>query len=146
MEAATQPQPDAPAPTPLTSREADLRRPDFRGGVPVLMADGQEWFLPQPALMVAATDDGFTLTSDLGGEFDASVNRMQDAGTDYELFKAFCDLARHMLAINYDLPPGLVTRIVRVSRKDFVRDDIVAAVTAIAQGFDAPKPGAAGSA
>lgn len=139
--------PQPPPPT-FEFREADLRRPDFRGGEAVTMADGQDWFLPRPIITITATEDsiGFAQRADLGDDFDALIAELEDAATDRALFAAFCKIAAYLLRVNYDLPPGAVGRLVRFERSRFADDPMTEAVRRIARGYEGgPKPGGDGS-
>jgi hypothetical protein len=139
--------PSPPSPPEPEHREADLRRADFRGGTPVTMADGQDWTLPLPVITITATDDaiGFADESDIGRDFDALLREMEDARTDRDLFSAFCRVARTLLLINYDLPPGTIGRLVRFPKGAFWDDPVVQAVIRVSHGLGGPKPDAASS-
>jgi hypothetical protein len=62
--------------------ESDKRRPDFLGGVPVTMADGQAWSVPKPrARFAPSARDGVraVLRFDDGDDYQDLLDRLDDA-------------------------------------------------------------------
>ena len=87
--------------TPRDARldEGNVRRPDFRGGRPIRLADGQEWRLPGPRELAHAT----------GRDRDdvvATLSMIAEAEDETERLRAELALAIQLLSLNYDLIPG----------------------------------------
>jgi hypothetical protein len=87
-----------------TPPEMDFRRPDFRGGIPVLLADGQEWSFAGPRELAEADanrrDDLTELLSEIAQAEDES-----------DRLRGELALAIFLFSINYDLPPADYTRL-----------------------------------
>lgn len=89
--------------------EQARRRPDFRADVPVVMADGRTWYLPQPRMVGryhvpdGENEIGLAVT-EFGPEYDfrveeAIINNIHHNMSDGELYW----LGRTLLQKNYDL-------------------------------------------
>lgn len=91
--------------------EAEARRPSFRGDVPVILCDGQQWYLPRPRLRAFSFrprgEDGnldLAGVTDLGAEYDFRVEEAWVASLKGTLKATdVAWLARALLAANYDL-------------------------------------------
>lgn len=135
--------------TPLD--EKALRRPDFRGGRAVTLADGQAWYIPCPEVDLAPTflDDGslgdvMTQTT-FGPEFDGLVAAVPSARSQREEAVAMIRLGHDLLGRNYDLRPADYGRLLRyrVSRDDEEGEGL-SGIYLVAAGI-APKASTAGS-
>lgn len=89
--------------------ESECRRPDFLGGRPIVLGDGQAWFIPTPMLASQADLDrnGWdheTLMA-FGPEFDRLVAAVRGAESEEEEGRASLALAVDLLRRNYDIPP-----------------------------------------
>jgi hypothetical protein len=126
-------------------KESDCRRPDFVEGRPVALADGQEWVLPIPRVKVvpASNPDGIRLASDLGPEYDAILDRLVEAKSDWQWLAAHVAAARFLLLRNYQLAEADIEGLVQFDYGDSLHDELRRAVEAAATGRDGPKPGAA---
>lgn len=92
--------------------EKALRRADFRGGVAVVLADGQAWTLPRPEYLWAFDDSeaGASLGFDLGPEYDALARAIESAATVGDVARSVLKAAAFLLRLNYDLDgPALAT-------------------------------------
>ena len=127
--------------------EKTKRRPTFdeANSAPVVLADGQTWWMPKPWLEVRPTfrggravDSAPALTC--GPEFDAVKKAVDDAEGD-DIITAGATLAAHMMLLNYDLADDqLGTLLVFRANQTWLRD-----ACAIANGATAPKASSAGS-
>jgi hypothetical protein len=70
------------------------RRPGFRPGTPVLLADGQAWVLPDPDVSAGLTPP-----------LDALIAGVVEAGDATERLRAELALGIYLISANYDLPP-----------------------------------------
>jgi hypothetical protein len=142
--------PPQPARAPLVER--DLRRADFLEScsVPVVLADGQEWFVPKPQIWFRPTGDalGYATEPVTGdGDFDDSFGRAWAAYQKAQdergnVIGAMFGVFRTMLLRNYSLSDEQLGRILRL--KLFEDDPVREALIRIAQGLDAPKPSSDG--
>ena len=80
--------------------ERELRRPDFRPGLPIRLADGQSWTFPDPP------DRAGEDTARFDPEYRALVAALLEAEDDVERLRTELALAIHLLARNYDLRPA----------------------------------------
>src|SRR6478609_408675 len=114
--------------------EKSLRREDFVGGVPIVLADGQEWYFAEPLVRFVPSDSdvGFEIYMSLGS--DDGLNELY---TQYTILtflppEAIRDrtdeyigiemkIARMMLDRNYDLTTDRVRSILQFSH-DMKRD------------------------
>jgi hypothetical protein len=126
--------------------EKALRKPAFdeTTSAPVVLADGQEWWLPKPWLEVRpvfrggkAVDTVGLMTA--GGEFDALKNAVHDAENDGAIVAA-ANLAAYMLTRNYDLADEQLSALLGWREgSTWLRD-----VMRHCAGVNGPKPGSAG--
>jgi hypothetical protein len=69
-------------PTVARIIEAEKRRPDFQGGAPVTMADGQVWYLAKPRarfLKGKGGERGYEMVVTLNDAFEAAMERVDAA-------------------------------------------------------------------
>jgi hypothetical protein len=141
--------------------EVALRRPDFQGGEPIEMADGQAWTIPKPLLEFVPkfADDG-TITAgiatSLGPVFDrlmedydracqaaqVEAGEVPDGPRPLDLLMR---LAAYMLRLNYNLEPASLGVLLRWRPDDEATADRWGSIMNVARGI-APKPRAGGSA
>jgi hypothetical protein len=127
--------------------EKALRKPTFdeSNSAPVVLADGQTWYLPKPWLEVRPTFRGGRAVDSLpaltcGAEFDSLRDAVQTAEGD-EIITAGATLAAHMLLLNYDVSDAqLSTLLVFRTEVSWLREAM-----AIANGATGPKASSAGS-
>lgn len=90
--------------------EFALRRPDFRGGLPILLADDRPWALPGPRETVP------------GGTADERTTRLvrwvAEAQSQADQLLGEMALAIHLLALNYNLGPNDYRQLLEVDRTD----------------------------
>ena len=128
--------------------ESALRRPDFRGGSPVTMADGQEWFLPRPRILWQADDSeaGVSHAWDVS-DYEDRLKAIDEAETGILRRGAEAKLFAMLLRLNYTLDTASLGRVLQFSldpeqvRLRAVYDDLWAALG----GEDVPKPTPDGS-
>ena len=138
--------PEEPAPAgPLD--EVSLRRPGYRGGEKILLADGQYWSFPKPMITYAPddTERGYRVYLELGDGFDALMTRMTTTKEGGVYIASQLAIARHMLCVNYALTLAQVQGLIRFIYKGDAEDPTRDAIMAVAQGLDAPKPPGDGS-
>jgi hypothetical protein len=122
---------------PLTERAR--RRPEYRGGAPVVLLDGETWFLPRPRVRFGVADaDGYTvfLTMPEVDGYDALYERFQEAESDHEFVAASLALAKSLITANYDLSTDEVNEVLQFSwdPEDAEAFRVRKEVTAIALG------------
>jgi hypothetical protein len=110
--------------------EQEHRRPDFIGGEPIRMADGNEWILPRPLAWFVMDDDesGVNRQWNLGSEYGALLEAQQDAfnatrageddpvervGNFRKWVASEIRIARWLLLKNYNLTKEQVNSLVR---------------------------------
>lgn len=90
--------------------EFDKRRPDFRGGLPILLADDRPWALPGPR------------ETSPGGVADERTARLvrwvAESRNRADRLLGEMALAIHLLALNYDLAPDDYRQLLEVDRAD----------------------------
>jgi hypothetical protein len=134
--------------------EAEKRRPDFRGGRPVVMADGQEWFLARPRVRFVPADNdiGFEVVlSGPGDGYNELIERRVALRADpnatlLDLIPLDLEIGRRLLTANYDLTTAEVARVLQFGYdpEDREGERILDDVLAVAFGQLAPKPSAGG--
>jgi hypothetical protein len=131
--------------------EKQRRRPDFRGGVPVRMADGQDWTLPRPRVRFVPDDgpEGFRVYLTGPGDDYADLLAATDAPPDVGgMIRADMALARRLVTTNYDLTGDELVAIVQLGYDSENDPDGLAirlAILDVAHGRD-PKARAGGGA
>lgn len=96
--------------------ERALRRPDFRGGVPVRLADGQEWTLPHPLVLFTEDDQEGEIREEwnLGPEYAALVAASQTADDGVEVIKTELALFKYLIRLNYDVDQAQLREILKL--------------------------------
>lgn len=106
------------------SDEKDYRRPDWREGVNVVLADGQAWALPRVLVRLVPTADGkdyepYARVGDAGDRTFSDLLKAHDEAVeendDKKYFLTELQLARHLLLVNYDLDGGQVAELLQFS-------------------------------
>lgn len=90
--------------------EPSRRKPEFdaKNGVPIRLADGQEWTFPKPWLEIHAQFSGGKARSHYpvltcGPELDELIDALRDCEDNAALLCGAATLGAHMLTRNYDL-------------------------------------------
>lgn len=102
--------------------ELDLRRPDFDpNGVPIKLADGQNWTFPLPLIELSPRFDGAEVTlgssTSFGPDHDALIEAATKAEGILDELKTTWALAASMLRRQYNLDNGQLGTLLRY-RKD----------------------------
>jgi hypothetical protein len=133
--------------------EAARRRPDGLFDAPVVLADGQTWWLPKPRVVFAddAGESGFRAVLSLGpaDDYQGLVDALDAAealpddepGRAARIVGAEFALARALVLRNYDLGPAERSRVIRFgydAASDPGAADVRRAVLDVAYGV-APK-------
>lgn len=107
--------------------EAELRRPDFRPGTPVVLADGQAWHLRRPLIWFVPDDgnpSGFRMcleveqNDDYQGLMDSlreGSDAIETEGREgqFKFIRAELAIGKRLLLANYDLSPEQVAVLMR---------------------------------
>jgi hypothetical protein len=142
--------------------EVALRRPDFLGGEPIEMADGQAWILPKPMMEFVpkfAADGTITagVATSLGPDFDRIMEDYDEAcrasineDADYQgprPMDVMMAIGVRLLQVNYDIDRDTLAGLLRWRPDDESSTDRWRAITNVARGISlAGKPRAGGSA
>ena len=122
--------------------EHEKRRSDFRPGVPVTLADGQDWELRRPLIRFIPddTDVGYQVyVQGIDGDYSALIAAREKAVTDGDLFKAELAMGRAILTANYDLTTAEIGSLLQFGYNDVTDPEgaqIRADVMAVATGND----------
>ncbi len=125
--------------------EHEKRRSDFKPGVPVTLADGQDWELCRPLIRFIPddTDVGYKVViQGMDDGYSALIAAREKAVTDSDLFKAELAMGRAILTANYDLTTTEIGSLLQFgysATADPEGAQIRADVMAVATGND-PKP------
>lgn len=133
--------------------EMARRRPDFLDGVPVRLADGQEWVLPKPKARFAFAGDGYSVQLSCGPTItdeDRECHRLYETNnalvaasdsTFGQVVSIQMQLSAALLRRNYTLTDEEVGTLIVFSydESDTVYFGIKETVLAIVLGLDAPK-------
>ena len=167
----TPPNPEAPMPSPtaelsapVPTVEADHRRPDFIGEIPVVLADGATWYLKRPRIRVGLRDDQhgkIALTSmvHFGPDYEHRLDALERAQAELvpvddpsapdPTFDAFLaaqfELAAELIRQNYTLFRPEALRLVACDFGDEGEAARMRLMLEVARGI-APKPTPATSA
>lgn len=95
-----EPEQDTAAPNP----ECHFRRGNFLGGLPILLADGQEWAVPGPR-EIACADEG------VRADVEDLVSVIVEAENQVESRRGELALAICLLETNYELSPADYQRV-----------------------------------
>jgi hypothetical protein len=101
---------------PLTERER--RREGFHGGAPVVLLDGETWYLPRPRVRFGVSDgDGYTVfvTAPEVDGYDALIERFEESEGDHEFVASSLAMAKALILANYDLTTDEVNRVMQFS-------------------------------
>lgn len=102
--------------------EPSLRRPDFAGGVPIMLSDGRAWTFPRPEMsdlyFRPGPDGKPALAAGLtfGPEYEELVEEYLAADDGAAELKALAALAMDLLSRNYALGPADFRALLRVRR------------------------------
>lgn len=133
--------------------EVSRRKPgwsDAGDGVMVPLANGEDWLFPRPYTLYEpdANEDGdITEVWSLGPEYKAKVDAIAAAATVRDLAKAEFDAVRFLLGVNYDLEPGDLPHLVRLTYSDNAPEDLKetnAIIRQVFMGQFSPKKHSAG--
>ena len=91
--------------------EKARRKPTWKPGRPVVLADGHEWHIPRPviAIVVDETESGFVehlIGDDPGGRYVELACRWRDSRDMREFMDAEAVLGSYLLRWNYDVTPA----------------------------------------
>ena len=124
--------------------EESLRRPDFVDGEPVVLADGQTWYLRRPVVRFAPAENeaGFQVCLSLAGDdgFGALTEAYERVSEGTDLVRAELALGRAVLLANYDLTPAQFGLLLRFGYSEDdpegsrLRDDVMAVATGRGKG------------
>ncbi len=131
--------------------ELALRRQEFQADSnPVVLADGQTWWLAKPTVslklrFVGGRSTGFQSRTNFGAEFDQLVSAVTsaDPGTD-ELYLAASNVAADLLARNYSLTDDDLGSLFDFPDDSIGFMDTLKIAMNTARGLDAPKPSTGG--
>ena len=84
--------------------EAERRRPGFLGGLPIPLADGQDWAFAGPREVAAAGPADRAAVADL-------LRGIDEADDHADRLRGELALAIHLLGLNYDLSPADYARL-----------------------------------
>lgn len=125
----------------LLLAEAALRRPTFQAdSVPVVMADGQPWYLPRPYVELCPRFENGRLATigsetHLGDDFDALVVAAAPSeATGGVTYGAILDLGAFLLRWNYELSDEQLGRLLRYRRGDEVAEERFGQIHDVATG------------
>ena len=132
--------------------EPEKRKPNFdeRNSVPVVLADGQSWFVPKPWFEVRPVfrrgkPVGSYLVPTSGPELDGLVSAISDCDDWIEQIVAVASLAAHLLTFNYELQDDDLDQLLAYRAADPASAEWVRDVIDIATGASGPKAYGAGS-
>lgn len=137
-------------------QESDRRRPAFRDGPKVKLADGQEWTFPPPVTTIVfpVRDENGSFAAGgrgcYGPAHEDMLDELYSLGNDqesnYKRMSIRLDLAARLLLENYELTDREIGRLLRF---DFANEDSLESwddVLSVINGSYAPKASAGGSA
>ena len=133
--------------------EAALRRPTFRGGEPVILADGQTYFFPKPNVDLRPRFSAGRISStipatDLGPDFNDALMAI-DEPTEEQAASPYLDrmfqVAAAGLLVNYKLTDDDLTRLLVYRHQDELNVELWNAILGTARGIYSPKPSSATS-
>jgi len=130
--------------------EGECRRPTFEGGTPVVLGDGQEWFLAKPRVSWVPHDGpaGFRSRLRLGDDYQVLLDAQEAAEGGAEIIRSELALGSRLLLHNYDLTTDQLATLLTFGYGDDADPADVAvreAVVDVALGIG-PKPSAVGGA
>jgi hypothetical protein len=98
--------------------EHSLRRPGFRPGTPIRLADGQEWVFPGPGEL-SAPEGGRTAGEPAGAAdpaYGGLIDALCEAEDEPDRLRAELALGIFLLGCNYALGPGDYQRLLQAPR------------------------------
>lgn len=127
---------------------ADLKRPEFRDGRPIVLCDGQEWILPVPTVIgtvnhAVHTDGQFDFVgarNKLDPEADELLEDLLFAESGIDRLTAIYRASERLLLLNYSLTPNQAARLLQFSPDDPENQEMWDSLTALVMGADGPKP------
>lgn len=128
----------------LPLNEVRRRRPNFSGGIPVRLDDGQEWWFPRPLMEIRPDFTGVepSLTT-WGAEYDQMIKASAD--TLMAIAQKWFRIARFMLQKNYILTDADLQILLAYRTEDEANQNAWKTIAAVAYGDEAsPKAEAAG--
>lgn len=128
--------------------ESECRRPEFQGGIPVTLADGNEWLLPRPRLYVYPKFvDGkpqLARGCEWGPDYLALLDAAREARNGDDFLLAQFALAIDLLRRNYDLSDDELAELLRTETDGEASQQMWEEVSAVAAGA-APKSAVTGT-
>lgn len=132
--------------------ETELRRPDFREGCPVVLADGQVWSVPQPVVrwLPGRSKAGFRTVVSINeqtSDYDELLTQWEDSTNSRGRINAIFGMAAKLLRANYDLTDDQIDEILVFGATPDIDPEparIFEEMSNIALG-NGPKPSAAGT-
>ena len=132
--------------------EASRRRDEFdpEHSAPVVLSDGQTWYLPKPWVAIHPVFEGGKIVRTwacltCGPDLDALVGAIAEA-EGVEAISAVMMLGAFLLLRNYDLADDEVSSLFVYTARQQASEDMVRAIISTATGRDAPKAWGAGAA
>jgi hypothetical protein len=129
--------------------EKELRRPDWVSGVPVKLANGQEWHFPVPTVeMCPRFVDGrpkMWHATSFGPEFDSLVEAVEQSETGVSELLAIWGLAAFLVRLQYELTDADLSRLFRHTWGKEKSQAALIAILGVSVG-QGPKPSPVGDA
>lgn len=132
--------------------ELALRRPTFLGGIPVTLADGQDWMIPVPDVQLTrlirdrTAESGYRFTYGFGGQEDAEFGKLRDAfSSDKGSLAAEMAMYDHVLSLNYNLTDEQISTLLSFTVNGQSLDPIRDAILTVLAGGGSPKTSTGGS-
>jgi hypothetical protein len=132
--------------------ERALRRPGFREGPRIALADGQEWTFPRPWLRlypVRGEDGAITVGGGpgYGSIYEDLVDRLVESDPDDTTGRLALQfaMATHLLSLNYELSDREIRRLLAIDLTDPACEERWSQINQVLLGRP-PKPSADGSA
>ncbi len=122
---------------------------DQRNSVPIILADGQEWYLPKPWLEVhpifrdGKADSSYPVLT-YGPELDALVKAMGECDDNSALLIGAASLGAHLLSQNYHLSDSDLDQLFVFRVGDTLSRDWAVAIMQVATGQSGPKVSSGG--
>lgn len=128
--------------------EHAIRKPTWREGTPVVLADGQAWHVPQPWLRLKPTVEhgsvrligGLTF----GPEHDAEFEKLFVEADAFERLQLEATIVVRLLQSQYDLPDEAFAELIPFDSRDEANREMWAELQRVIRG-DTPKPSPVGS-
>lgn len=130
--------------------ELALRRPTFLGGVPVTLADGQDWTIPVPEMRLRldrTAPEGLQFCFGFGGEVDPEFSRLRREYEDAEGLESLRIEMRLMdlsLSKNYELSDDAAATLLDFAVGKGIMDEAREAVLNVLWGIDVEKKHSSG--